>query len=240
LAAHPAGPLTRAQRIAVVRDAAPLWAQSDPAIRPATVDDEPALVELLSTAFARDPVARWITGPHDADGRRRRALFRMCLQLHDLRAGEVLTTADRTGVVLWNLSECNAIGLLARATQVRNFLGFAAPGRIPQLLRFFAALESRRPAQPHVYAQFIGTLPSQRRVGLGGLLLRCVADVADRLGRPLYAEASRPLNVEIWGRCGLAERGALDLAPGAPRMWQLWRPAQRPPAHGDDGRYALP
>jgi GNAT superfamily N-acetyltransferase len=210
----------RRRRVGAALDAV---AEQAPMVRLAGPGDEGAVVELLATTFAHDPLVGWIVGS-DPDGRRRRAFFRMCFQLRDLGAGEVLVTPDLQAAFTWNLSESSPVGLIERARQLPNFLAFADWGRVARLLGFFAALEARRPAEPHVYTQFLGVAPALQRSGIGGRLMRCATATADRLGRPTYGETSRPVNVDVWGRSGFVASEPLVLVPGSPVCWPLLRP----------------
>jgi GNAT superfamily N-acetyltransferase len=201
----------------------------DAVVRPADPEDSDALVDVLSAAFAADPVfAWWVPAPD-----RRRALlpafFRVAVD-GSLPYGEVYAARPGGGAqtpgtqlaagAVWlppdlEPDEAEAELLLARYAD-------AAEEADDRLLALYALVGEVHPKEPHMYLFLLGVRPVHQGHGLGSALLRHVLKRCDRDGTPAYLEASTEANRRLYLRHGFVDRGAIRL-PDGPQMWPMWR-----------------
>jgi GNAT superfamily N-acetyltransferase len=193
-------------------------------IRPAQSSDKEAVVDLLSDAFAADPIVNWIVRADRKRSLGLRAFFRMWFELRSLRDGEVMTTDDHRGAMIWMPSNRVKVPLPDQIRQLPNFLRYSGWQRSLTLLRFFSAAEHAHPPEPHVYVQFIGLSRAARGSGLAFAFLQHAVTAADIRQVPLYAETSNPENLRTWARAGLHAAGEVDFGIRTPAVWKLLRP----------------
>lgn len=191
-----------------------------PAIRPATGDDMPAVVEILVESFHDDPVSGWVL----ADPRRRvaqhRAMFAVVVET-GLSTGRVYRAGDAGAAVWLDPDRIEDLG-----ERVVAALGdpAAAGERFGQLGEL---TDVRHPSGPHAYLPFIGVVPDRRERGIGDALLARHLAVVDGLGLPAYLEASSSRSRHLYRRHGYADRGEPIQLPAGPRMWPMWRAGVR-------------
>lgn len=185
-------------------------------VRPADDADRPLVVDVLATAFADDPVVRWLL-PRT---RRDRALFGALVRCFHAAPGATDIAIDDgviVGAALWDPPGHLPGRQRAVAGAVRMALALGpALGRGVAVEREFGR---RRPTEPHWYLAQIGATNPGR--GAGTALL------GDRLGRlsgPAYLESTHPANVPLYERHGFAVVERFDLPHGGPPVWTMRRP----------------
>jgi hypothetical protein len=98
------------------------------------------------------------------------------------------------------------------------------------LLRVETALLRLHPPQPHYYCFMVGAAPGHLKCA-GLILAKRLMDVADHEGVPIYLEAQESSSADVYaqfGGCTVLHDG-VELYPGGPRTWSLWRePSPRP------------
>lgn len=172
---------------------------------------------VLARAFADDPVIRWVQPRPWGD--------------HLTFAGIFLAShgAPGTGHLLFDGGVPAAAAYWdppgygpGPARQVASLPLFAAAistgiGRGATLV---AALQERRPTEPHWYLSTLGAAVPGR--GFGSELLRYGID---RVTGPAYLESSNPRNVPLYQRFGFEPLAPIRL-PGGPELIPMFRPAQ--------------
>ena len=189
------------------------------AIHRARPHEAPGIAAALARAFFDDPVMRWAIPD---DGRRRRILpdffelFARTIQPY----GETLVAGDAVGAALWVPPGRQAAGDDAEAFGRRMEQIAGSDGA--RMFEIAALLDEHHPHGSFVYLQFIGVQPDQQGRGIGAALLTPVLERCDRLGLPVYLEATSPRNRRLYERHGFQAAG--DLAPlGGPPLWPMWR-----------------
>lgn len=196
-------------------------------IRVATDDDVDAVADVLASAFADDPLLRWMfTDPTKAAIHRR--------QFFDISArsgvegghthvlvedGEVVAAAVWSGPGQQPYGGCfrEQVGVLILAAEGER-AALVGEGLTP--------LRDLRPEEPHFYLGLLGVGAEQRGRGLGGRLLAASLEVVDRFGAVAHLESSNPRNVTLYERAGFVVTEELDL-PEGPVVRPMTRAARR-------------
>ena len=196
---------------------------SAPRLRTATAAETPRLAEVLTQAFADDPVTAWCF-PNESDRLERLGRFYGELFLPRMALGrdEIYTDDGLRGVASWtppgkgHMSTIDNLRLLPRMA--------AVCGRgLPRTLRALSFLESQFPGEPHWHLPFLGVAPESQGHGIGSLLMRPILERCDREGTPAYLEASTPRNRALYLRHGFVILDEIRLPDGGPPLWRMWR-----------------
>jgi ribosomal protein S18 acetylase RimI-like enzyme len=218
--------LTRRRRGTPVFPACHPWGvPAPPPTRRATLQDVPALAQMLARAFLDDPVAAWSCRP---DALRSGVLERFnALRLrHLLPESEVWTTPELSTAALWAPPKRWRTTLRQDAELARCLLHPRLLSRAPLIARGLIGLERRHPPHPpHWYLAVLGTDPSAQGQGHGSAVLQPVLTQCDADGVGAYLESSKERNLDFYARHGFRVTAELRL-PRGPRMWAMWREAR--------------
>lgn len=182
-------------------------------------DARDAVEATLLTAFATDPVSRWVM-PAAAQYLRLFPLVLRHMGGAALALGTAVAADGARAVALW-LPPGEEPDMAALGT------AFEAAGVIPpaDAPAFFAAMAEAHPQEPHWYLPFIGVDPVAQGRGLGSVLMEAALARVDRDRMPAYLENSNPKNRPFYERFGF--QVVRDIHFGAsPLMQPMWRPAR--------------
>lgn len=202
-------------------------------IVPAVPADVPLAVDVLTEAFAEDPVIGSFvpSGP----GRNRRIARLFGALVASSRHG-VVDLARRDdgeviGAAFWEPPTTPAPwrSLLNQALELPAFLAALGPVGTIRAARRQQALAGHRPATPHWYLGEIGVSRSGRGMGVGSALLTWRLAQVDARGDDAYLESSTPQNRRLYARHGFQERAAIRGIPGASPA-AMWRPRRFRPS----------
>jgi ribosomal protein S18 acetylase RimI-like enzyme len=196
---------------------------TEPTTRKATFDDVNHLVPHLVRAFDSDPLLNWLVRQDDRRAKGLALLFRTCLCTLSLPHGEVLTTDDCLGGALWYPPGKSKFGFIQQLSLLPAMIRFASLRGLKRSIDALDVLDKAHPAERHYYLQFIGVNPDHQRKGLGSALMRPVLELCDREGCGAYLENTDKANLVFYKRRGFAIVGEIDLGPGAPPVWPMWR-----------------
>ncbi|MBV8951043.1 MAG: GNAT family N-acetyltransferase [Actinobacteria bacterium] len=188
---------------------------------------------MLARSFDDDPLSLALfPGP-----RRRKVSLRsfMAATMRDaLRHGEVWAALDGSqvvGIAAW-LGEgaypLTPPRVLRQAGAA--LVALLTPQTLPLGTRLIAETQAAHPKEPHWYLAVLGVDPAHQGRGIGGVLLRPVLQRLDRQERPAYLETSKERNIAWYGRQGFELTGTLEVRPGAPPIWTMWRAPRAVPA----------
>jgi GNAT superfamily N-acetyltransferase len=193
-----------------------------PDVRKATTADAGTVSATLASAFAEDPVFRWLSGQADTERRMQpfwRSMVRNGLRDpgHEIHlADDGTSAAVWRGVDRWKLPTAEVVRALpAMARSLR--------GRLPRALRVLADMEKSHPTAPHYYLEFLGTRRDRQGKGAGSAVLAAMLERCDAEGLPAYLESSNPRNVPFYARHGFVEHHTFQMPPGAPPLLPMWR-----------------
>lgn len=191
-------------------------------VRQAEGRDRDVAARSLASAFADDPLMRWMT--HDRPDPERRFLpFYVAILRQHLRRADprVYVPADRSGAAIWagvrewRMSTGDALRVLPASLRT-----FGIPNRA---LRVVRAIERVHPREPHLYLEILGVRRDRQGTGLGSALLSDMLGRCDREAIPTYLEVSNPRNIPFYARHGYEERESVGLGDGAPSLTTMWR-----------------
>jgi len=188
-------------------------------------DLEPA-TELLTAAFAGDPVWGWAF-PDRVD---LAAWWRFNVS-SALRFPWVWVLGDFAAVAIWippGESELTA----AEEAEVEPMIDDLARSRAAEVLDLLGRFESAHPDQPaHYYLSLLGTDPARRGHGYGMALLERNLAMIDAEGMPAYLESSNSANDARYERRGFRRVGEFHRPDGRVTVATMWRAA---PADRDE------
>ncbi|WP_232665947.1 GNAT family N-acetyltransferase [Pseudonocardia sp. TRM90224] len=183
-----------------------------------------AVAQVLTRAFADDPVISWILPDPATRERRLRGLFDVQLRhFHATNAG-VLSAGDPAapaGAAIWEPPghPMRLPAMLRALPGVLSSTGRDGFRRVRTILSRFGAVH---PHRPHWYLGYLGTDPDQQGTGVGSALMRPTLAYCDATGLPAYLESSDEKNVGFYERFGFVVTGEVRL-PDGPRVPLMWR-----------------
>jgi GNAT superfamily N-acetyltransferase len=191
--------------------------------RIATASDLETVAEILTLAFAEDPV--WGPTLQTRSGRPE--------DMTDFWVLWVEGALRYQWVWLWNEGEATSLwippgGTEMSAEQEEEF-GRLATDRLgaeaaADLAAVMATFDANHPhAEPHYYLSLLATHPAHRGRGVGMTLLSDNLARIDREGMPAYLESSNPANDHRYERLGFTPIGSFELPQGRPVVTTMWR-----------------
>ncbi len=188
--------------------------------------DVPVLVATMGSAFADDPLYRWL---HPRPERRAVALretFALTVEA-GLARGRVHASPDRSAVAVWTAPGAE----LLDAQDAERFLALLrrhAGVRVHDAAAGMAALAAHRPREPHWALHTVAVRSEAQGRGAGRRLLEPVLARCDADGVPAHLDSSSPRNVPFYERLGFRVVAEVPVPGGGPVM----RAMVRPPAGG--------
>lgn len=180
-------------------------------VRIAAAEELPLAVDVLTEAFAQDPLIGWLLENARA-GNRREILMRYLVR-EAFDTGFVLITDDQLGTAAW-ITEKKAPmtwEALSRDVQFLRALGLRTALRC---LADHAEIARHHPKDsPFVYLSLVGVLPQGRGRGLASGLMDPVLAHCRAEGIPVHLETATPANVEIYKRKGFAVTDTVQKGP---------------------------
>jgi len=189
------------------------------AIRVAGRDDEAAVIDVITLAFAADPMARWAT----PDPVRYLAGMPAVVRAfggNGFAHGSVYLAAGNAGAAMWLPPGVEPDGERLAALAFAN----APTDRHADLGAVFEGMGATHPHEPHWYLPLIGVDPARQGQGIGAALLRYALRRVDADGLPAYLESSNPRNVELYRRHGFEAIGTIQAGTSPPIVPMLRAP----------------
>jgi GNAT superfamily N-acetyltransferase len=193
--------------------------------RRATPDDDGIVTEIISLAFATDPLwSRALRGPTEQTDPH--TLFWRLFVDGALRYPWTWLTEGGEATSIWippggtEMSPEQDDRLVALA---REHLGAGADDFVDLLARFDAAHPR---TEPHYYLSLLGTHPEHRGRGIGMWLLAHDLELIDAEHLPAYLESSNPANDRRYVSVGFEAVGQFSYPDNGPIVTTMWRPAR--------------
>jgi ribosomal protein S18 acetylase RimI-like enzyme len=190
-------------------------------VRKATAADEDVIVSVLVRAFDNDPVARFLLRERDYPGALDlmfRAFFRHMVIPH----GEVWIDDSGGGAALWTPPGRWDVSIL-RTLVMGPALLRAAGLRAVSSARGMLRMQALHPREAHYYLFAIGVDPAFQGRGIGSALLHAGLSQCDAAAESAYLEASTEGSSRLYARHGFRVTQELEVRPGAPPVWLMWR-----------------
>ena len=196
------------------------------AVRPAVIEDSPALRSVLARAFSNDPCMSWIF-PDDATRvAKLEVLFTMALDRVFLPLGAAYTTEDLGGCALWAPPAQWRIPDAVSEEMAPVMAEAFGPDDLGRLLTFFGLSEEHHPPEDHWYLGVLAADLERQGRGIGSACMRPVLERADLDHTPAYLESSNEKNVPLYERHGFQVTKVVDLPDSGPPLFLMWRDAR--------------
>jgi GNAT superfamily N-acetyltransferase len=196
---------------------------SDLAARRATAADADRVTEIISLAFAQDPLwGHALARSGDGDGHH--AAFWRLLVEGALRYPWTWLTGGGEATSIW----IPPGGTDMTPEQDERLAGLVAESFGPaadEFLELLGRFEAAHPqAEPHYFLTLFGTHPDHRGQGLGMRLLAHNLELIDAEHMPAYLESSNPANNRRYASVGFEPHGEFSYPGGGPVVTTMWRP----------------
>jgi GNAT superfamily N-acetyltransferase len=197
----------------------------DLAARRATAADADRVTEIISLAFARDPLWRHALARLGGGDGRHAAFWRLLVE-GALRYPWTWLTGGGEATSIWippGGTDMTPEQDERLAGLVAEYFGPAADDLMELLDRFDAAHPR---AEPHYFLTLFGTDPDHRGQGIGMRLLAQNLELIDAEHMPAYLESSNPANSRRYASVGFEPNGEFSYPGGGPVVTTMWRPAR--------------
>ncbi|MFP5319350.1 MAG: GNAT family N-acetyltransferase [Acidimicrobiia bacterium] len=177
-------------------------------------------VAILLTAFAADPLIRWIY----PDPATYVTAFPEVLRRFGgeaFLAGTAAIADDHSGAALWLAPDAH----IDYDPLVEHFQRTVDRGRVHIVLDLLGEMSEHHPTEPVWYLPFIGVDPAHQGRGVGSELLAAGLARAHRDGLPAYLEASTRRNRALYERHGFTVTGEVRVGDSPP-LWPMLREAR--------------
>ena len=193
-------------------------------VRVAGSSDADLLGEILTDAFADDPVFRWLIPGEGADRTERLSMFFTSMSRTYLRLGKPCYLAgDGSAAAMWGSPGSWALPMAEMAVEAEPQIA-AFGERIGIAVELQMQIEGLHPTQPeHWYLAYLGARQASQGQGFGSQLLREVLADADANGTPSYLESSNERNLTLYERHGYEVVEELNALGEGPPIWRMWR-----------------
>ena len=189
-------------------------------IRVVSKNEKDKYVDCMVTAFAADPMVRFLFPTASSYLQAARPVF-------DLYAG----TAIQDGT-MWTIDDFAGVSTWLSPIGKQDFdplevvLERHVPAdRLDESTKCFDQLHALHPTEPHWYLPIIGVDPASWGHGRGGRLMEYTLKIVDAENLPVFLESTNPLNVSLYKRFGFEVIQTLELG-GKPIVTPMIRPAQ--------------
>lgn len=185
--------------------------QSADSIRPATEADRRGVLDVITLAFAIDPLVRWMI----PDPTRYLATMPETVDAFGGRGfayDSVYVAAEFAGAALWLPP-----GVEPEGERLLGLVRANAPNEVrDDAMQVFAEMGKYHPAEPHWVLPLIGVDPAQQGRGLGAALMQRALARIDRERVPAYLESSNPRNIPLYQRFGFEILGQIRAGTSPP------------------------
>ncbi|MDA9912989.1 GNAT family N-acetyltransferase [Candidatus Nanopelagicales bacterium] len=206
------------------RQSSDLRRQAQPDARLATKADRLRLIDILTTAFAADPMVEHITGVESGCDASRRAIFTAEVDRY-LAFEKTFVSGNGQGAATWAHSSERRYPWWEQPAALLGCVRFSGVRGIPRALAAYRAAEEHHPAEGHYYLASIGVWPGSHGSGAGSQLVNSMLRRTDAEGIPTYLECSKPENVRFYERLGYHTVSRFSFGPGGPPVAGMWRSA---------------
>lgn len=179
--------------------------------------DQSDLAKVLTDAFQRDPVLRWIIQNNEQYDRIGIPYFELILN-HSLKFDSNYTNEHKNAVALWT-EPGETTSLLAQLLSTLRLIVILR-GQISRAYQLQELMASYRPKQECLQLNYLATSPDSRGKGHGASLLRPMLDQSMQNGVPVYLECSNQENLGFYKQFGFRLIDMIQLNAG-PSIWPM-------------------
>jgi ribosomal protein S18 acetylase RimI-like enzyme len=198
---------------------------SEHAARRATVADLEFVTDVITLAFAKDPLWSWALSRPDGGTDHHRAFWRLFVE-GALRYPSSSIAQDGAAVAVWippGEDELTA----AQEEQMTEHCVVSLGSRSVRCLGLLARMEELHPREvAHYYLSLLATHPDRRGQGIGMRLVSDDLATIDAEHVPAYLESSNPANNARYEALGFEPVRELAAPGDGPVVTTMWRPAR--------------
>jgi GNAT superfamily N-acetyltransferase len=184
-------------------------------------DDRERAVATVVSAFADDPVERWLY-PEESQYMAHFPAFVTAFGGSAIDRGTA-----------WRLGECAAVafwfgpGSEPDGEAIATVLAETVAADLhADMFAVLGQMDAAHPRDPHWYLPWFGVDRALQGSGLGGRLLKYCLQIVDRSGLPAYLETPNPRTLAFYGRHGFKVAGVAQ-AGSCPPLTFMVRPGRR-------------
>jgi ribosomal protein S18 acetylase RimI-like enzyme len=178
----------------------------------------------IVTAFAADPLLRWILPSADNYLIHSAAVFDKFGGIA-FDAGTAYQIGDFAGVALW-VPPSHAQHTDDEDSEFSELLAqLIAPDRLEEVSSVLAQMQGYHPQDDCWYLPLIGVDPGHQGRGFGAQLMKHALACCDEAGLPAYLESSNPVNISLYQRFGFEVMGRIETNTSPP-VHPMLRPRQ--------------
>jgi ribosomal protein S18 acetylase RimI-like enzyme len=194
-------------------------------VRRATVADVECVTDIVTRAFAKDPLWSWALSRPDGKTDHVRAFWRLFVE-GALRYPSSSIAEDNAAVAVWippGQDELTA----AQEDQLGEHCVAHLGSRSERCLELLARMEEVHPREvAHYYLSLLATHPDRRGQGIGMRLLAHDLAAIDAEHVPAYLESSNPANNARYQKLGFEPVREIAAPGQGPMVTTMWRPAR--------------
>jgi GNAT superfamily N-acetyltransferase len=194
-------------------------------VRRATMADLELVTDIITRAFAEDPLWSWALGRSDGSTDHHRAFWRLFVE-GAFRYPSSSIAEDRAAVAVWippGKDELTA----AQEDQLGELCAAHLESRSERCLALLARMEEAHPREvDHYYLSLLATHPDRRGQGIGMRLLAHDLAAIDAVHVPAYLESSNPANNARYEMVGFEPVREIAAPGKGPIVTTMWRPAR--------------
>ena len=198
---------------------------SEQAVRRATVADLELVTDIITFAFAKDPLWSWALSRPDGSTDHHRAFWSLFVE-GAFRYPSSSIAEDEGAVAVWippGERELTA----AQEDQLGEHCVAYLGSRSDRCLELLAQMEEVHPREvEHYYLSLLATHPDRRGQGIGMRLLAHDLAAIDAEHVPAYLESSNPANNVKYEMLGFEPVRAFAAPGQGPVVTTMWRPAR--------------
>ena len=193
--------------------------------RGASAEDCRLVTEIVTLAFAHDPLWSWAMRRTDGRTDHQTVFWRVFVE-GALRYDSTWLTEGGGATSIWippGGTEMASEQEERLAELVEEFLGPVGEDYFELLARF----ERAHPrGESHYYLSLLGTHPDHRGKGLGMRLLAHDLELIDGQHLPAYLESTNPANNPRYESAGFERMGEFSYPGSGPVVTTMWRPGR--------------
>ncbi|KAG2178098.1 hypothetical protein INT43_003351 [Umbelopsis isabellina] len=162
----------------------------------------------LADAYEANPLLNWILEPIKEVNKSRdvsHVMFKAALNCGSLQSRDFAIQVDGCkGVCIWSTNEQQLSFAKVLGWKLTKLANLSVAMRINMGLQNFLDKSKRKvmKSQPHIYINYMGVLPQERRKGLGSALIQHVISKAEIANLPIYIVVSDVASVPFFESMG--------------------------------------
>jgi GNAT superfamily N-acetyltransferase len=185
----------------------------------ATEEERRKSFATLSSAFAADPVERWLY-PSDEEYGEQFPRFLQAFGGGAFAHDTVWRVGDFAGVALWFPPDTGPDG----DEVVRVLMDTTHPSRHPDTMAALEQMDAAHPRYPHWYLPWLGVDAPSQGTGIGDTMLAESLRTVDETALPAYLETPHPRTIPFYERHGFRVAGATQTEECPPITFMLREP----------------